>query len=32
MIVDAGGENVFADASQQYPQVSDEAVLVATPT
>ncbi len=31
MIVDAGGENLFADASQQYPQVSDEAVLVRDP-
>ena len=31
MITEAGGSNVFADASQQYPQVSDEAVLSRNP-
>ncbi len=31
MIVDAGGENLFADADQKYPQVSDEVVLVRDP-
>jgi iron complex transport system substrate-binding protein len=31
MIAEAGGYNVFADASQQYPQVSDEAILSRDP-
>jgi iron complex transport system substrate-binding protein len=31
MIAEAGGENVFADATQLYPQVSDEAVLARGP-
>jgi iron complex transport system substrate-binding protein len=31
MITEAGGCNVFADAGQQYPQVSDEAVLSRNP-
>jgi iron complex transport system substrate-binding protein len=31
MIVEAGGQNVFADAKQQYPAVSDEAVLARNP-
>jgi iron complex transport system substrate-binding protein len=32
MITEAGGVNVFADATQQYPTVSDEAVLARNPT
>jgi iron complex transport system substrate-binding protein len=31
MITEAGGQNVFADATQQYPPVSDEAVLARSP-
>jgi iron complex transport system substrate-binding protein len=31
MIVEAGGQNVFADTQQQYPAVSDEAVLARKP-
>jgi iron complex transport system substrate-binding protein len=31
MITEAGGVNIFADASQQYPTVSDEAVLARNP-
>jgi iron complex transport system substrate-binding protein len=31
MITEAGGVNVFADAAQQYPTVSDEAVLARNP-
>jgi iron complex transport system substrate-binding protein len=31
MIAEAGGLNLFADASQQYPTVSDEAVLARNP-
>jgi iron complex transport system substrate-binding protein len=31
MITEAGGVNVFADATQQYPTVSDEAVLARNP-
>lgn len=31
MIAEAGGRNVFEDATQQYPQVSDEAVLARNP-
>jgi iron complex transport system substrate-binding protein len=31
MITEAGGVNIFADAKQQYPPVSDEAVLARNP-
>jgi iron complex transport system substrate-binding protein len=31
MIAEAGGRNIFADATQQYPTVSDEAVLARNP-
>ena len=31
MITEAGGCNIFADAGQQYPEVSDEAVLSRNP-
>ena len=31
MIAEAGGENVFGDAAQQYPRVSDEVVLQRQP-
>jgi iron complex transport system substrate-binding protein len=31
MIAEAGGLNIFADAAQQYPTVSDEAVLARNP-
>jgi iron complex transport system substrate-binding protein len=31
MIAEAGGTNLFADAAQQYPTVSDEAVLARNP-
>jgi iron complex transport system substrate-binding protein len=31
MITEAGGVNLFADATQQYPTVSDEAVLTRNP-
>src|SRR5262249_55166413 len=31
MIAEAGGVNIFADLDQQYPQVSDEAVLARDP-
>jgi iron complex transport system substrate-binding protein len=31
MITEAGGMNIFADSAQQYPAVSDEAVLARNP-
>jgi iron complex transport system substrate-binding protein len=31
MIAEAGGVNIFADLDQEYPQVSDEAVLARNP-
>jgi ABC-type Fe3+-hydroxamate transport system substrate-binding protein len=31
MITEAGGVNIFADAAQLYPTVSDEAVLARNP-
>ncbi len=31
MIAEAGGQNIFADATQRYPSVSDESVLARNP-